>query len=85
MDIYNGFKILPPRQRTAVWLMCVEDMSEDETSKKMGFQKKPTPVQQYKNFGLSKLMAYQAATPEEKKIMEKRGAKYDTTKPRRAV
>lgn len=76
MDVLEGFKVLPPRQRQAVWLMCVEDRSEAEVAQIMDFKNQITPVQQYKNFGLARLIEYQEASPEDRQSMLKRGSKY---------
>lgn len=77
MDILEGFKVLPPRQRQAVWLMCVEDKSEVEVAEIMGFQSWPTPVQQYKNIGLARLIKYQEATVAEKLEMQRKAQRHN--------
>jgi hypothetical protein len=77
LDILDGFAILPERQRQAVWLMCVQDLSEAETAKIMGFLNWPTPVQQYKNYGLAKLIAFQKSTPEQRITILQKSKKYN--------
>jgi hypothetical protein len=76
MDILKGFEVLPPRQKQAVWLMCIEDKSEEDVARIMGFATRPTPVQQYKNFGLALLMKYQEAASDERLAMEKKASKH---------
>lgn len=76
LDILSAFEVLPPRQREAVWLMCIEDRSEQDVAQRMGFTSWPTPVQQYKNFGLAKMMVYQNASIDGKATMMKNSAKY---------
>ena len=77
MDILDGFKVLPPRQRQAVWLMCVEDLPEVEVAQMMGFKGWPTPVQQYKNIGLARLIKYQEATVWEKFEMQRKARRHN--------
>ena len=57
-DILDGLETLPPRQKEAVILMCIEDHKEWDTAKEMGFTKWSTPVQVYRNIGLKKLLAF---------------------------
>jgi len=72
MDIEAAFDILPPRQREAVWLMCVEDLPEADVAERMGFRTWPTPVQQYKNYGLGRMMEFlDADAPKRAEILRK--------------
>lgn len=56
-DVLDGLDELPPRQLEAIVLTCLEGRSELEAAKIMGFKKWSTPVQQYRNLGLNKLLA----------------------------
>lgn len=83
-DMLKGLSALPPRQREAVWLMCVQDLSEIATAKRMGFENTVvTPVQQYKSYGLSRLVDYLEATPEIQEEMVAKVAKYGKSGPRK--
>ncbi len=77
MDIMEGLRILPPRQREAVWLMCVEDRPEAEVAKLMNFPKPVSPVQQYKNFGLARLIEYNEADTDEREELRKKAKRWN--------
>src|SRR5664279_2700693 len=65
-DILEGLNSLPPRQRQAVFLMTVCDMSELETAKTMKFKNvHVTPVSQYRSIGIDRILDYLDATPDE--------------------
>jgi DNA-directed RNA polymerase specialized sigma24 family protein len=76
LDILEAFSVLPPRQREAVWLMCVEDLSEVDVAKKMGFTTWPTPVQQYKNYGLGRMMEFMEADVARRDEIFRKSARY---------
>ena len=75
MDFRDSFKVMPPRQREAVMLLCVDDMMEEDAARAMGFTSWPTPIQQYKNFGLKKVMDYLDAGAEERESHARKGAR----------
>lgn len=78
MDILKGLSVLPPRQREAVWLMCVEDMPEAEVADIMGFDStRATPIQQYKNFGLARFIEFNESDPEEKAALIDRAKRWN--------
>lgn len=81
MDVLNSFEVVPTRQRQAVWLMCIEDRSEQDVAKIMGFTSWPTPVQQYKNLGLSRMMRFLNASSEDRATMVRSSARYNKPKP----
>lgn len=55
-DILEGLDSLPPRQKQAVWLMCIEGRKEVEVARIMGFEKWSSPVGMYKRKALRKLV-----------------------------
>lgn len=57
-DIMENLDLLPPRQLEAVQLICILNFTQKEAAEIMGFTKWTTPVQQYKNAGLGKLLTY---------------------------
>ena len=57
-DILEGIERLPPRQREALWKLCIENKKEVEVAREMGFTRWSTPVQQYRNHGLFKLVKW---------------------------
>ncbi len=76
-DMLKGLAALPPRQRQAVWYMCVEDKSEAEVATLMGFKNTNcTPVQQYKSFGLTRFLEYLDASPAEQEELTNKVKKY---------
>lgn len=78
LDFLDGLAVIPPRQRLAVWLLCIEDKSEAEAARLMNFKTWPTPIQQYKNFGLKRFMEYLEADGESRQeMLDKAGRKYD--------
>lgn len=76
MDVRDALRVLPPRQYEAVRLMCLEDLSEQEVAVRMGFTKWPTPVQQYKNFGLKRLIDYIEGDSELRNELKQKSKKY---------
>jgi len=54
-DVLKGIKELPPRQRQAVVLSCLENRKEVEVAKIMGFTKWSSPVGMYKRRALKNL------------------------------
>lgn len=54
-DILNGIDRLPPRQRQAVVLSCLENRKEVEVAKIMGFTKWSSQVGMYKRKALKTL------------------------------
>lgn len=84
LDMLEGLNALPPRQRQAVFYMCIEDKSEAEVADIMGFDNKNcTPIQQYKSFGLSRFLQYLDAEPEEQADMIQKVQKYGKKGPRK--
>jgi DNA-directed RNA polymerase specialized sigma24 family protein len=84
LDMLEGLNALPPRQREAVWLMCVEDLSETTVAKIMKFDNvEVTPCQQYKSYGLNRLVAYLESDPETQKEMKNAMTKYGKNGPRK--
>ena len=55
-DILKGIENLTPRQKEAVWLMCIEGRKEVEVAKIMGFEKWSAPVGMYKRKALRTLV-----------------------------
>jgi DNA-directed RNA polymerase specialized sigma24 family protein len=55
-DILKGLDSLPPRQKQAVWLMCIEGRKEVEVAKIMGFERWSAPVGMYKRKALRTLV-----------------------------
>lgn len=83
-DMLEGLNSLPPRQRQAVFYMCIQDKSEAEVAKIMGFENENcTPVQQYKSFGLTRFLQYLDATPEEQEELKNKVKKYGRNGPRK--
>ena len=58
LDLLNGMNTLPPRQKLALWLIVIEDRKEVDVARMMNFSRWSTPVQQYKNIALWKLLKY---------------------------
>ena len=54
-DILNGIEDLPPRQKQALVLTCLENMKEADAAKAMGFEKWSSPVGMYKRKALRTL------------------------------
>lgn len=54
-DVLKGIKELPPRQKQAVILSCLENKKEVEVAKIMGFTKWSSPVGMYKRRALKNL------------------------------
>jgi len=54
-DILDGIDKLPPRQKQAVVLTCLENRKESEVAKIMGFAKWSSPVGMYKRRALRTL------------------------------
>ena len=54
-DVLKGIKDLPPRQKQAVILSCLENRKEVEVAKIMGFTKWSSPVGMYKRRALKNL------------------------------
>ena len=55
MDILEGIDTLPPRQREAVVLTCLENRKEAEAARIMGFTKWSSQVGMYKRRALKSL------------------------------
>ncbi len=80
LDMLTGLNSLPPRQRQAVFLMCVEDRSEHDTASIMGFDNPlVSPCPQYKSAGIIRLIEYLDANTEEQLEMIRRVSKYGKT------
>ena len=54
-DVLKGISDLPPRQKQAVILSCLENRKEVEVAKIMGFTKWSSPVGMYKRRALKNL------------------------------
>ena len=54
-DILNGINGLPPRQKEAVVLSCLENRKEVEVARIMGFENWSSPVGMYKRKALKTL------------------------------
>lgn len=54
-DVLKGIKDLPPRQKQAVVLSCLENRKEVEVARIMGFTKWSSPVGMYKRRALKNL------------------------------
>jgi hypothetical protein len=80
LDMLTGLNSLPPRQRQAVFLMCVEDRSEHDTARIMGFDNPlVSPCPQYKSAGIIRLIEYLDADSAEQLEMIHRVSKYGHT------
>lgn len=57
-DLEQGIEKLSKRQKEALFLHVIRDLSEKDTAQLMGFKKWSTPVQQYTDRALEKLLKY---------------------------
>jgi hypothetical protein len=54
-DVLQGISDLPPRQKEAVILMCLENRKEEEVARMMGFTRWSSQVGLYKRLGLTRI------------------------------
>lgn len=55
-DLLRGIDTLPPRQREALILTCIDNLKEEEAAELMGFTKWSSPVGTYKKMALKRLL-----------------------------
>ena len=60
LDVLDGIEDLPPRQRQALTLTCLLGYTQDEAARLMGLTGRSSPVQQYKDAALDKMLARRA-------------------------
>ena len=76
--LMTGIDILPRRQRQAFELHCLRGMTESAAAREMGFKRWSTPVQQYTNMALYRMIKaydqHQAGTWDPSSVKRRRKA-----------